>query len=262
MPSYGMPVDTNHEEVGCAFNKDIDSNSASTASSATLLGENVLARAWGCENLSEMDHVIKIVDAGCDQVGGESKPELMIEAVRSGLVSEDRIDESVRRVLRGKFRQGLFDDKRFVDADQASVIVGNPDFMRMAKDAQQSPSLADVAYETRSGGFQAKFHSGSLELTAEEVERLYSIISQVTYTIIDVYMERPAVLTPLVEAQMQARAERMGAAVTSSMERVGGSALMANFGAADDAYLDVCFGVGVLPLAASCHLTSRARMKP
>ena len=50
------------------------------------------ARAWGVEHLSELERAQKIIDAGCDQFGGESRPELVVELVRSGRVSEARID--------------------------------------------------------------------------------------------------------------------------------------------------------------------------
>lgn len=44
------------------------------------------------------------------------------EAVANGLVSEDVIDEAVRRVLAAKFRLGLF-EKSFVDEDAASTVL-------------------------------------------------------------------------------------------------------------------------------------------
>ena len=81
------------------------------------LGDWIFSRsAWGVEELSAADRVAKIVDAGCDQLGGENDPALLVELVRSGRIGEERIDESVRRLLRDKFRLGLFDDP-YVDED-------------------------------------------------------------------------------------------------------------------------------------------------
>ena len=56
-----------------------------------------------------------MIEAGVDQFGGEACPEIVVELVRSGRIGEERIDMSVRRLLRDKFRLGLFDDP-YVDA--------------------------------------------------------------------------------------------------------------------------------------------------
>ena len=61
---------------------------------------------------------MKIVEAGCDQFGGEELPDAARRARRAGRISEERIDESARRLLRDKFRLGLFDDP-YVDPDAA-----------------------------------------------------------------------------------------------------------------------------------------------
>ena len=74
------------------------------------------AKAWGVEELETADRLCRIIEAGCDQLGGEHLPELLVQLVEEGRVSEARIDESARRILRDKFRLGLFDDP-YVDAD-------------------------------------------------------------------------------------------------------------------------------------------------
>ena len=61
-----------------------------------------------------------ILDAGCDILGGESCPEVILDLVARGAVSEQRLDESVRRILRDKFRLGLFDDP-YVDPAAAGA---------------------------------------------------------------------------------------------------------------------------------------------
>jgi beta-glucosidase len=58
----------------------------------------------------------------------------MLAAVRRGLVSERRIDESVRRILTLKFKLGLFDHP-FVEPDKADAAVkANRDLARRAAD--------------------------------------------------------------------------------------------------------------------------------
>jgi beta-glucosidase len=83
------------------------------------------ARAWGVENLTEAERVWKALEAGVDQFGGESCPALVVELVQTDRLSEARLDQSVRRLLRLKFQLGLFDNP-FVDETQVSQVLGHP----------------------------------------------------------------------------------------------------------------------------------------
>jgi beta-glucosidase len=291
MPYYGMPVGTVYEEVGFAFNKGIITDLLrhelafdgvvctdwGLVSDSVILGQAMPARAWGVEHLSELDRACKIIDAGCDQFGGESRPELVVELLRSGRVSEERIDESVRRLLRQKFVLGLFESP-FLDADRAVATIGRPDFVAQGKAAQRAaivrltsaesgpaslplspglsvyvenmsaleagrlgrivsePATADVAvlrlnapFEHRPGSFESFFHAGSLEFGSQERERLLAICRQLP-TVVVLFLDRPAVVPELARA-----------AATFVVE----------FGAADEAVVDVLLGVsqarGLLP---------------
>ncbi len=120
MPYYGIPVGQTSEDVGFGYNKDIITGllrerygfDGVICTDWGLVTESMIkpAAAWGVEHLSEIERVAKILDAGCDMFGGESCPELVVELVKTGRVTEARIDESVRRILRDKFRLGLFDN--------------------------------------------------------------------------------------------------------------------------------------------------------
>lgn len=289
MPYYGMPVGTEYEPVGFAYNKGIIQGILRDKLGFTgiictdwglvtdkqILGQDMPARAWGCEELSEVDRVKKILDAGCDQLGGESRTELVIQLVESGQVPESRIDDSVRRILKEKFDLGLFDNP-FIDVDAAASIVGNPDFRAEAKAAQSrsvtllkndaqilplaidaktprslyvegipedvltarlagssirlvaTPRDADIAilrlrcpYEPRPGGFEKKFHAGSLAFAPAELARLEAIFAAVPIVVVDVYLDRPAVI-PEVAARS--------------------TALLASYGTSADAFLNVVFG--------------------
>src|SRR5215207_308495 len=57
----------------------------------------------------------------------------VLDAVRSGGISETRLDESVYRILRLKLLKGLFDDP-FVNAKKAVEVVGAPDHLADAQD--------------------------------------------------------------------------------------------------------------------------------
>jgi beta-glucosidase len=149
MPYYGMPVGTDLEEVGFAFNKQVITGLlrehygfdgvvcadwgviTDKAGPATMV-----ARAWGVEHLTPAERLKKALDAGMDQFGGEACPELVVELVRTGQVSEARVDESARRLLRDKFRLGLFDNP-YLDEDAAERIVGRADFRAAGEEAQR-----------------------------------------------------------------------------------------------------------------------------
>ena len=77
-----------------------------------------------------------ILDAGVDQFGGESCTDVIIDLVRGGQIAESRLDVSVRRIVREKFRLGLF-DQPFVDPDAAEQIVGNERFREAGELAQR-----------------------------------------------------------------------------------------------------------------------------
>jgi beta-glucosidase len=276
MPYYGMPVGTQYDEVAFAFNKAIITDLLrgelgfdgivctdwGLVTGTTILGQPMPARAWGVEHLARVE---MILNAGCDQFGGEARPELVVQLVEQGRITEERIDASVRRLLREKFVLGLFDDP-YVDPDHAAATVGRAEFLTAGADAHRraytlltnhdqilplrkgrriylegiseavasaygevvaDPAAADVAllrlkapYEPRPGGFEAMFHAGSLEFPAAERDHHAAICSAVP-TIIDVYLDRPAVLTDLAR---------------------GASAVLGSYGSSDGAFLDVVFG--------------------
>jgi len=227
------------------------------------------ARAWGVEQLDALARVEKILDAGADQFGGEDIPELIVELVRSGRVDESRIDASVARLLTVKFQLGLFENP-FVDEDAASELVGNDDFVALGEAAQRraitvlsgevtaptrvfleglsaasvpsltvvdDPADADLAIVRLAAPFdprdefllESMFHAGSLTLPADQVARVAEIAAAAP-TLVDVFLDRPAILAPLVDL---------------------GVALTASFGSSDAALLDVVLGhataEGVLP---------------
>ena len=103
-----------------------------------IMGAPFPARAWGVEHLTPRERMIKALDAGVDQFGGEACPELLIDIVRSGELPESRLDVSARRLLREKFVLGLFDEQRYVDVERAKQIVGNADFVAAGEAAQRA----------------------------------------------------------------------------------------------------------------------------
>jgi len=150
MPYYGIPVDQTDENVAFAYNRAIITTLLRekygfdgvictdwNIVNGTAVGD---ARAWGVEDLSPLERTKKVIDAGCDQFGGESSPELIIELVKTGQMTETRIDQSVKRIMRDKFRLGLFDDP-YVDEDKADQIAGKEAFRKLGRLAQAKSTV-------------------------------------------------------------------------------------------------------------------------
>jgi len=145
MPYYGIPVGQTNEDVGFAFNKKIITEllrdslqfDGVVCTDWGIISDSKVkeASAWGVEDLSPIQRLKKVIDAGCDQIGGEYIPELIVELVETAQISEERIDVSVRRILRDKYRLGLFDNP-YLDEQEALKIVGNDSFVEKGKQAQ------------------------------------------------------------------------------------------------------------------------------
>jgi len=150
MPYYGVPMGQTSEDVGFSFNKDIITGLLRNTYhfdgvvctdwglvTDVNMGSFVWpARAWGVEKLSREDRVKKILDAGVDQFGGENCPELVLQLVKEGRLTEARIDTSVRRLLKQKFELGLFDNP-FVDTAKVAQVLGNPASMAAGEASQR-----------------------------------------------------------------------------------------------------------------------------
>jgi beta-glucosidase len=191
--------------------------------------------------------------------------------VDNGQVSEERLDQSVRRILRDKFRLGLFDNP-YVDPGAAEQLVGNTRFQAAGAAAQRksivllkndaasadpvlplssrpkiylerinpdtaqaygdvTPNLdeadwailrLDTPYQTRDTGnfLERRFHAGDLDFKDEAKARILAILAQKP-TIVVMHLDRPAVIPEISEAC---------------------AALLGEFGADDQAVLDVIFG--------------------
>ena len=305
MPYYGMPVGTEYEEVGFAFNKAIVTDllrrelgfegvvctDFGLLTDVEILGAPMPARAWGLEGNTRQERIERLLDAGVDQFGGEMCTEELVAAVRLGRIPETRLDESVVRLLTQKFELGLFENP-LADVDVAIAVAGKEEFVEAGRAAQrasmtlltnadadgrptlpivgpvrvyaenldissepawtlvETPEDADIAiihtatpHEQRGPGFELFFHAGSLEFPADEMARLRAICETVP-TVIDITLDRAAVLGELVEHA---------------------AAIIADYGASDDARIDVLTGravpQGKLPfdLPASMEAVRRSR---
>ncbi|MGY2876396.1 beta-glucosidase [Marmoricola sp. URHA0025 HA25] len=154
MPYYGRPVGVGREEVGFAFNRDVISGILredlgfdgivctdwGVLTDHAFEGGVLPAMAWGVEHLDVSQRIVKALEAGVDQFGGERCTDVLLELVDSGIVPEERIDTSARRLLREKARLGLFQESR-VDPAQAEEIVGSVLVTRRGRRAQSKAAI-------------------------------------------------------------------------------------------------------------------------
>ena len=282
MPYYGVPMGQTSENVGFSFNKDIITGLLRNTyhfdgvvctdwgliNDATVMGAKWPARAWGVESLSTEDRVKKILDAGVDQFGGENCPELVLQLVKEGKITEARIDSSVRRLLTQKFELGLFDNP-FVDESKVPQVLGNPEYQAAGVASQRramtllknqdkvlpltpgklkiyvrnvdpkvaaqygtvvdDPKKADIAILRLNTPYvpvnspitmARMFHHGDLDFKGKQKDSILQLLQTVP-TIVDIYLDRPAVI-PEISAKARG--------------------LLADFGASDVAVMDVIFG--------------------
>jgi beta-glucosidase len=305
MPYYGVPIDQTDENVAMSFNKSIITGllrdkyqyEGLICTDWGLITDSHIsdtvwpARAWGVEHLTGAERVWKAIGAGVDQFGGESCPEHVIELVNAGKLSEARVDESARRLLRLKFQLGLFDNP-FVDETQLPQIFGNSTSKALSLASQQramtllknedgilplqnGPKLfvknmdsaivgqyaqvvdtyeqADFAIlrletpwvpiETKNP-FARGFHHGDLDFKDEAKAEILSILKSVP-TIVVLNLDRPAVIPEIAAAA---------------------KALFGDFGASDEAVLNVIFGKaepeGKLPFELPSSMEAVRRQKP
>lgn len=230
-----------------------------------------LGMPWSMESATKLQRYVKAADAGVDQFGGVHEPEYLIQAVQQGMLTETRLSESAYRILLQKFQQGLFEHP-FVDVAKAQEVVGNVAFRATALDVQRramvllknegralpaqpagkkvwlykidpqvaksygftvvdKPEQADMAILRVSTPhtslhpnyrFGRNMHEGTLAF--EDGNPDYEAIKAAAAapkSIVSVYMDRPAILT-----NVQNKA----------------AAILANFGASDNALFDVLTG--------------------
>jgi beta-glucosidase len=296
MPYYGIPMDVTGENVGMGFNKEIltDLLREKMGFEGVICSDwGITTRTcWGVEELSQEQRYKKAIQAGTDQFGGDDMPEIIVNLVRQGAITEARVDESVRRLLGDKFKLGLFENP-YVDPEQAATLVGCPEFQAAADVAQRKsivllknqtvegqqtlplkrgtklyvegidPAVAseygavvdrledaDMAllrvktpFESGPGFFGQMIHQGNLAFVGEELEHLQAVM-QAKPAVIDVYLDRPAVMPELAE---------------------GAAGLLGSFGASDRALLDVVFGefapTGKLPFELPSSMVAVERQK-
>ena len=145
MPYYGVPIRVTYDgvvydQIGMAFSKQIVTDLLRGKLGFTGYVNSdtgiINARAWGFENKSIPERVAAAVNAGSDVLSGFNTKQTIIDLVKSGLVTQERVDLAVTRLLREQFALGLFENP-YVDASLADATVGRADFRAQAMEAQR-----------------------------------------------------------------------------------------------------------------------------
>jgi beta-glucosidase len=304
MPYYGVPIGQTDEDVAMSYNKTIITGLlrekygyngviCTDWGLVTDMDTPMVswpARAWGVEHLSHAERVLKILTAGVDMFGGESCPEWVISAVQTGTLPIGRLDESVRRVLTLKFELGLFDNP-FSDPELFAQVIEDPQSAsigatsqaramtllknedqvlplrdglkiyveNIAKDAAgkfaelaPTPEEADLIIlrlqtpwqPMKSDiAFARSFHHGDLDFKGEQKAAILRLLG-IKPTIVVIELDRPAVIPEINAAAV---------------------ALLADFGASDEAVLKVIFGVaapqGKLPFELPASMAAVRRQR-
>jgi beta-glucosidase len=147
LPPFESAVKSGVGTVMAAF---LDLNGVPASGNRRLLTD-VLRGEWGFDGfvVSDWDSVLELINHGVaedkahaaaialhagvdmDMVSG-SYLETLIPSLQSGKVSQDDIDEAVRRILRIKIRAGLF-DQPFTDPDRATRDLLRPNSRTLAR---------------------------------------------------------------------------------------------------------------------------------
>ncbi len=181
MPYYGIPVGITSENVGMGFNREIltDLLREKMGFDGVICTDwGITTRmTWGVQELSVEQRYKKALDAGVDQFGGDHTAEIIVGLVQSRQIAEARIDESVRRLLRDKFRLGLFENP-FVDPEHAAQVVGCAEF-QTASDLAQHKSVVLLKNQATSAGHTLPLHGGAriyVENIAPAVAAEYGVV--------------------------------------------------------------------------------------
>lgn len=92
--------------------------------------------AWGAEDLSLTERAAKIIEAGTNVVSGTTDVDAFQEAIESGMVEENRVNQLVQQLLEEMFNLGLFDNP-YKDAAAAKAVTNTPEKQAVAYKAHQ-----------------------------------------------------------------------------------------------------------------------------
>ncbi len=103
--------------------------------------EGFIVSDWGSvqhiSGDSYMEQVIKSINAGIDMLMETDRfveaKQIIIDAVNSGGISEERVNDAVRRIIKVKKDAGLFDDPLLKNIKTVQTATGSPEYRKVAE---------------------------------------------------------------------------------------------------------------------------------
>ncbi|MBP1963257.1 glycoside hydrolase family 3 N-terminal domain-containing protein [Paenibacillus aceris] len=135
-----LPNGQTFEEVGFAYNKyiitDLLRDQLGFKGYVNSDTGIITAMPWGVENLTRVQRYAKAVNAGVDLIAGDHNPADLTQAVKDGLITEERIDQSVKRLLTESFELGMFENP-YRNPETAQAIADDPVSQQIADEAHR-----------------------------------------------------------------------------------------------------------------------------
>lgn len=145
MPYYGVPINVTYEGVsydqtGMAFSKQIVTDllrgklgfKGYVNSDTGIIND----RAWGLEKKTVAERVAAAINGGTDTLSGFNVNQTIVDLVKAGLVSEARVTEAAKRLLKEQFQLGLFENP-YVEVSKANAAIGNDASRAIGMDIQR-----------------------------------------------------------------------------------------------------------------------------
>lgn len=145
MPYYGVPINVTYQGVtydqtGMAFSKQIVTDllrgklgfKGYVNSDTGIIND----RAWGLEKKSVAERVAAAINGGTETLSGFNVNKTITDLVAAGLVSETRVNEAAKRLLKEQFQLGLFENP-YVDASKANAAIGSSANLAAGLDIQR-----------------------------------------------------------------------------------------------------------------------------
>ena len=289
MPYYSVPKGITSEDVAAAYNRDLITGMLregynfdgiictdwGVVSDITLFGRIFKpASAHGVEQLSVSERLEKIFAAGVDMLGGEVLSPELASLIQSKIISEKRIDESLRRVLKQKFELGLFDNpyldmetlntlnndtyfKKGIEAQKKALVLlkNEDDFLPLAKETKVYLHGFEENSNTKIKATdleQAEVIILKLQTPSGDIESEYLMEKLLGGGRLNYSKEELEELIPLMKSKptvVVVNIER--GAILTEIEPFS-KAMIANFTVSEEVILDLIFGefspTGTLPI--------------
>ena len=145
MPYYGVPINVTYQgvkydQIGMAFSKQIVTDllrgklgfKGYVNSDTGIIND----RAWGLESKTVPERVAAALNGGTETLSGFNVNKTIMDLVKAGLVTEARVTEAAKRLLKEQFQLGLFENP-YVDASKAAGIIGSAANLAVAMEIQR-----------------------------------------------------------------------------------------------------------------------------